>query len=100
MTDAKKTAITTARLERLIVGLCDHDSGEVRLLAAVLALAVADATTRDRKHGPSSEKRRARDYFNRGGHRYLCELLGISEEAPRRWIARADKSKTYSDARP
>jgi hypothetical protein len=81
--------ITALRIERMILSLAEISGPEARLLAAILTQAVLDATENDKGGGPSSEKRKALDYFERGGHESLCGWLGIDKSAPQRWITRA-----------
>jgi hypothetical protein len=97
MSDEVKTQVTQDRVEKMILGWSIEPSPEARLLAAILAQAVVDATERDKHGAPSSDKVSAIEYFRRGGHQYLSELLGLDPEAPIRWIERCKAAKVYSN---
>lgn len=92
-----ETQVTRDRVEKMILAWAIETSPEARLLAAVLAQAVVDATERDKHGAPSSDKANAIEYFRRGGHQHLSALLGLDPEAPIRWIERCKASKVYSN---
>lgn len=79
---------------RMVCKISSAESPEERLLCAVLATAVVDAL------GKETDKRMsARDYFNRGGHQWLCEVLGIDVRVPRNWIASFEAAEAVERAR-